>query len=100
KLLHGLYQHGEVVAETDRLFELGREVRKDLPAVHVGSKYLIELNDRLLEAVLQDPVAVLDPHADVVRLTCDRDVEQLRIDDLLKLQGKAVDKGIVKLVEI
>ena len=87
------------VAQQHRLLPLGREVGEDVAAVHRGVEGLGELHHRLLEAVLQDAVAVLDPGAHAVGLAGHRDVQELGVHDLLELEGHAVDERVVELVE-
>ena len=64
-----------------------------------GVEGLGELHHRLLEAVLQDAVGVLDARADALRLPGHRDVGELGVDHLLELEGQAVDERVVHLVE-
>ena len=88
----------QAVPKMDRLLELGGEVGEDVVPVD-AVEGLGELHHRLLEAVLQDAVAVLDPRPDVVGLARHGDVEELGVDHLLQLEGHAVDEGVVELVE-
>jgi hypothetical protein len=95
----GLDQPDEAQPEEHGLLPLGREVGEDGAAVQGGLEGLRELDHRLLEAVLQYPVAVLDPRAHAVGLAGGRDVLKLGVQDLLELEGHAIDERVVELVE-
>src|SRR3990172_199171 len=99
ELPHRLDHPRQGVSEMDRLRALGREVGEDPPSLQAGLEDLGELHDRLLEAVLEDAVAVLHAGADVLGMACHRDVGELGVDDLLELERHAVHEGVVEAVE-
>ena len=58
-----------------------------------------QLHHRLLEAVLEDAVGVLDPRAHVLRRLGGREVGQFHPDDLVDVDGHAVGDGIAGVAD-